>query len=186
MNAAEFSAGVAHASDIDLRGFVYDLDPFHQKAQWQLDRSTAEFAQARQTLAEIEARMVEVLDRHDREAQAAGQLLQSQLLPEFHRRTLVFLAELRGRWSALDDARKAQQATCERLRQACVKQQMRLESLVQHRAQAVSDYAAEMRQRQAIDHDRDWLARRDAAMRARTRADRSGSQDRAACEGGER
>jgi hypothetical protein len=145
--------------DVDARGFAYALEPARQKQQWRLDGLMSELARARQALAGLEARMSEIMDRHDRAAEAATQTLRHRLSPESHRRTLEFLAHLRGQWQALSTERDRRRDECDRLRGACARQQLRIESLSRHREEALAAYAGEMRHRLAVERDNDWLAR---------------------------
>ena len=53
--SARTMAPSAAVRDVDVRGFVYSLEPVRQQQQWRLDKSMAELAQAQQVLAGTEA-----------------------------------------------------------------------------------------------------------------------------------
>lgn len=158
MNTLPTSMSV-QARDVDVRGFVYALEPVRQRQQWRLDKSMAALAQAQQVLRETEARMAQVLLEHDAQAKEIGQRLSLRLDPAVHRRTLDYLAHLRSQWQQLDVRRETERVARDRLRTDCVTQQMRLEGLTRHKEDALTEYADEVRHRNSNEQDRDWLAR---------------------------
>lgn len=157
MNPAKLPA---QTRDVDVRGFVYALEPVHQRQQWRLDKSMAALARAQQDLLEIEAKMTQVQEEHDVYAKESGQRLHSGLDPAAHRRTLDYLAHLRGRWEQLALQRDALCIARDGLRQECLIQQMKLDGLSRHKEDALTEYADEVRRRSSNEQDRDWLARR--------------------------
>lgn len=157
--SASTTAPSAAVRDVDVRGFVYSLEPVRQRQQWRLDKSMVELAQAQQVLAGTEARMAQMLKTHDEQARTVGQALLERLDPAAHRRTLAYLAQLRGQWAQLDAQREEQRLARDRLRRECLEQQMRLEGLIRHKENALTEYADEVRQRASNEQDRDWLAR---------------------------
>ncbi|TWD85738.1 hypothetical protein FB547_105250 [Variovorax beijingensis] len=166
MNSASLKAP-APVRDVDVRGFVYALEPVHQRQQWRMDKLMASLARAQQALVETEARMSEVLGMHDEQARKAGQALVQRMDPGAHRVALGFLSHLRNQWRELDVQRKEQLAERDRLRKECMALQLRLDGMTQHKEDALSQYADEVRQRNSNEQDRDWLAR-SAAARGRT------------------
>lgn len=167
MNPTSTAAPAAPARDVDVRGFVYALEPVRQKQQWRLDKLMAELARAQQALAEIEGRIAEVQQLHDQQAEAAGQALLRRLDPGAHRRALGYLAQLREQSRQLREQRELQLSARDDLRQACVAQQLRIEGLTRHKEDALTQYADEVRQRASTEQDRDWLARSVATRRTR-------------------
>lgn len=162
MNSQGFPSR-APASDVDVRGFVYALEPLRQREQWRLDKAMATLAQAQHALLSLEQNMKQLLDTHDQHAASIGRGLSSRLDPSAHRQALVYLTHLRDQWKALDVQRQAQQSLRDRLRQECLSHQMRLEGLTRHKDDALSDHAHEVRQRSLSEQDRDWLARASTA-----------------------
>ena len=166
MNTAPTKAP-APTRDVDVRGFVYALEPVRQRQQWRMDKLMASLARAQQALAETEVRMSEVLAMHDEQARKAGQALVQRMDPGAHRAALGFLTHLRDQWRELDAQRKEQLAERDRLRKDCMALQLRLDGMTQHKEDALTQYADEVRQRNSNEQDRDWLAR-SAAVRGRT------------------
>jgi len=162
MNTAP-SKAPAPKRDVDVRGFVYALEPVRQRQQWRMDKLMASLARAQQALAETEARMAEVQAMHDEQASKAGQALVLRMDPGAHRAALGFLTHLRDQWRELDAKRKEQLAERDRLRKECMALQLRLDGMTQHKEDALTQYADEVRQRNSNEQDRDWLARSAAA-----------------------
>jgi hypothetical protein len=158
MNTAPTKAP-APTRDVDVRGFVYALEPVRQRQQWRMDKLMALLARAQQALAETEARMDEVQAMHDEQACKAGQALAQRMDPGVHRAALGFLTHLRNQWQELDAKRKEQLVERDRLRKECMALQLRLDGMTQHKEDALTQYADEVRQRDSNEQDRDWLAR---------------------------
>lgn len=146
-------------SDVDVRGFVYALEPVRQKLQWRLDKLMAELARIQQLVTKLEGQMAELSQRHDREADAAGQALIRRMNPDAHRRALDFLTQLRNRSRLLAEEHRTQGLERDCLRSECVALQLRIEGLTQHKEDALNEYADEVRKRISTEQDRDWLAR---------------------------
>lgn len=154
--SANSPAGVR---DVDVRGFVYALEPVRQRQQWRMDKLLASLARAQQALAETQGRMNEVQALHDEQARSAGQFLVRRMDPRAHRSALDFLTQLRDQWRALDAQRQSQQTERDLLRKECTALQLRLDGMTRHREDALNQYADEVRQRNSNEQDRDWLAR---------------------------
>jgi len=103
--------------------------------------------------------MAQVLRMHDQQAEETGRSLLQRIDPSVHRHALSYLASLRSQWRQLDLRRQTQLAARDRLRRECVAQQLRIDGLAQHRVDALTQYADEVRQRNSVEQDRDWLAR---------------------------
>jgi hypothetical protein len=147
------------ARDVDVRGFVYTLEPVRQKQQWCLERLMADLARTQLAVARLEAQMEELRQMHDAHAKAMGDALTQRVDPAAHRHALNYLARLYERTRELDEERKTLAQSCASLRKACVAQQLRIEGLVRHKEEALAEYAHEMRLRASAEQDRDWLAR---------------------------
>ncbi|WP_418124745.1 hypothetical protein [Variovorax sp. 160MFSha2.1] len=145
--------------DVDVRGFVYELEPVRQRQQWHLDKLMASLSRAQQSLVETESRMSEVQRAHDEQARTSSQALLQRMDPGAHRHALGFLAHLRDQWKQLDIQRQDQLAERDRLRKECIAMQLRLDGLTRHKEDALTQYADEIRQRNNSEQDRDWLAR---------------------------
>jgi hypothetical protein len=171
MMSSTATSSTSGARDFDARGFVYALEPVRQRQQWNLDKAMAALAQAQKQLSETEARLVQLMASHDEQAELLGKALQQRLDPIAHRRNLAYLANLRDQWHVLDRAREEQRNHRDSLRDQCIRQQVKLDGLAQHKEDALAQYGDEMRKRDLNEQDRDWLAR---SVTARTPANVQG------------
>jgi hypothetical protein len=159
MNPAQTDRPSVAARDVDVRGFVYALEPVRQREQWRLDKLMAALARAQQALAETEARIGALEARHDEQARNAAQALLQRMDPHAHRHALGFLMHLRDQRRQLEQLREEQLAEKDRLRKECIALQLHLDGLTRHKEDALTQYADEVRQRNSNEQDRDWLAR---------------------------
>ncbi|MGJ7502499.1 hypothetical protein ACSFBF_19225 [Variovorax sp. ZT5P49] len=170
MNIAPNEKPSLAARDVDVRGFVYALEPVRQRQQWRLDKLMSAFARAQQALRDTEARIDSVQAAHDEQARNAGQALQQRMDPRTHRHALGFLMHLRDQRKQLDALRQEQLAEKDRLKKECMALQLRQDGMTQHKEDALTKFADEVRQRNSNEQDRDWLARsatgRNRAMEA--------------------
>lgn len=165
MNIAPGKNPSPAARDVDVRGFVYALEPVRQRQQWRLDKLMSAFARAQQALRDTEARIDQVQALHDEQARSASQALQQRMDPRTHRHALGFLMHLCDQRKQLDVLRQEQLAEKDRLRKECMALQLRLDGMTQHKEDALTTYADEVRQRNSNEQDRDWLARSAVAHR---------------------
>ena len=159
MNIAPNEKPTSAARDVDVRGFVYALEPVRQREQWRLDKLMSALARAQQALRDTEARIEHVQATHDEQARNAGHALQQRMDPRTHRHALGFLMHLRDQRKQLDALQQEQFAEKDRLRKECMALQLRLDGMIQHKEDALTAYADEVRQRNSNEQDRDWLAR---------------------------
>ncbi len=159
MNITPNERPTSVARDVDVRGFVYALEPVRQQEQWRLDKLMSAFARARQALRDTEARIEQVQATHDEQARNAGRALQQRMDPRTHRHALGFLLHLRDQRKQLIVLQQEQLAEKDRLRKQCMTLQLRLDAMTQHKEDALTAYADEVRQRNSNEQDRDWLAR---------------------------
>ena len=157
--SSQVSPTTTLARDVDIRGFVYALEPLRQREQWRMDKAMTALAQAQHALLMLEQQMKQLRDTHDQHAAAIGQGLSSRLDPSVYQRALGYLAHLRDQWKTLDAQRQAQQSARDQLRRECLAHQVRLEGLTRHRDDALTQHAHEVRQRSLSEQDRDWLVR---------------------------
>lgn len=153
----------ATARDVDVRGFVYALEPVRQRQQWRLDKLMSALARAQRALAGTEAEIDRVRALHDAQARHAAEALRRRMDPQAHRQALGFLMHLRAQRKQLEQRRDEQSAEKERLRKDCLELQLRLDGLARHKEDALTQYADEIRQCNSNEQDRDWLARSAAA-----------------------
>lgn len=149
----------ATGKDVDVRGFAYAMEPARLRQQWRVDTAMAELARAEKALGEAEAELETARHLRDAEAGEAAAGMRRRLDPAEHRRTLAYLSLLTQQVVGLERERDAKLQLCGECRRVCLSQQLRLEALTAHKDDALTEYAAELRQRGAIEQDRDWLAR---------------------------
>jgi len=144
---------------VDLRGFVYALEPLRRKQQWQLEAAQRSLGQAQaahdaeqEALSRLQAALESV-------AQGASRAAVSRLDPMQHQRTLAYLIEMRGRLDAQELILQKAGALRDAARAACLALQQRCEALERHREQHQAQYRETEMARQASEADRDWLAR---------------------------
>lgn len=159
MNATASTPSTA-ARDVDIRGFSYPLEPVRQRQQWQLDRSLAALGRAQKLLDQTEEQLKQLRETHDAQARALSEATLRRLDPGAHRRALGYLTHLRERSKELETLRDTQRLARDELRRECTERRLRLDGLDRHKEDALTDYAHEIRQRNANEQDRDWLARR--------------------------
>jgi len=147
------------ARDVDLRGFVYALDAVQKRHIWRLDRLRAELGRARETLRDAQARFDAANRAHADQAEAAGRMLQQRPDPAVHRQALLHLTRLRARQMQATEDRAACQAALAQALEACVAQQLQVETLRAHRSDALAEHAVALRRRHSVEQDRDWLCR---------------------------
>ena len=109
--SSQVSPTTTLARDVDIRGFVYALEPLRQREQWRMDKAMTALAQAQHALLMLEQKMKQLLDTHDQHAAAIGQGLSSRLDPSVYQRALGYLAHLRDQWKTLSARRSSQRAT---------------------------------------------------------------------------
>jgi len=164
------TADVPTARDIDVRGFIDALAPVRQRQQWRVDRAMLALARAQKLLLDTEASLVEAEGAHASQAGLAAQALAERMDPSAHRRTLLYLAQLKTQCERLKSERQERQADCDRLRRESTAEQLRLEGLSRHRADALDAYADDVRKRTSVEQDREWLSRSFSSATARSTA----------------
>jgi hypothetical protein len=124
-----------------------------------MERLQARMARLQQSLVLAE----QVLQEHEASLHAqAGQLrqsLHSRPDPLVHRRGLAFLSELHVRIDRQKQEVRSLLEQKEDLRAECLAQQRVIDGLLEHRAQALRDYALESERTAAAEADRDWAGR---------------------------
>lgn len=163
MSAAE----VPTARDVDVRGFIDVLAPVRQRQQWRVDRAMLALARAQKLLTDTDASLAEAERGHASQASLAALALAERMDPSTHRRTLLYLAQLRTQCESLKSERQKQQADCDRIRRESTAEQLRLEGLSRHRADALDAYADDVRKRNSVEQDKEWLARSFSAATTR-------------------
>lgn len=152
-------SSAAPGSRIDMRGFTHELEALHKRRQWQLDAAQSRLGLARQAESQARSRLQDVQDLHTREAGEAARALAVRLDAGMYRRTLGYLAQLQAQGRQLGGQLAEMTLQREQAQLACLEAQRQVELLQAHRDDAAAAYATEALQRQAMEADRDWLAR---------------------------
>jgi flagellar biosynthesis chaperone FliJ len=154
-----FSSDSGMGSGADLRGFTYALEAIRRQRAWQLDQLRMQLSKIQQLIAEQRQTLTRLNDLHSTGSANALKAAQTRLDPNTHGRTLTYLALLQGdmaqQQGKVEELLKQQGV----LTQDYIREQQRLEALNRHREGAVNTYASEWLRRQAVESDRDWLAR---------------------------
>ncbi|MFS2053920.1 hypothetical protein ACEN9J_11260 [Variovorax sp. Varisp41] len=166
MNATASTPSTA-ARDVDIRGFSYPLEPVRQRQQWQLDRCLAALGRAQKLLDQTEVQLKQLRETHDGQARALSEATLRRLDPGAHRRALGYLTHLRERSNEVETLRDTQRLARDELRRECTERRLRLDGLDRHKEDALAEFAHEIRQRNANEQDRDWLARSRAPVAMR-------------------
>jgi flagellar export protein FliJ len=144
---------------VDMRGFVYALEPLRRKQQWQLEAAQRRLGQAQAAHDAAQAALTELQAVLAGVAQGAGRAADGRVDPAQHQRTLAYLIDMRGRIDAQQAVLEQTAAARDAARADCLVAQQRCEALARHREQHQDEYRAEELARQASETDRDWLAR---------------------------
>lgn len=144
---------------VDMRGFVYALEPLRRKQQWQLEAAQRRLGQAQTAHEAAQAALTELQAALAGVAQEASGARGGRVDPVMHQRTLAYLIDLRGRIDAQQAVLEQAGAARDAARAACLAAQQRCEALTRHRERHQDQYHAEELARQASESDRDWLAR---------------------------
>lgn len=150
-------------SATDLRSFRYALEPLRLQRDWQLEQRRLQLARTLQQLQEEERALAELKQAHAQGSHAAQHTPGAQLDPIRHARSLAYLTQLQRRMAEQTKRVEAQRVLCEQAQQAYFQAHKNQESIDLHRNRALQEYAAEGVRLQAIESDRDWLARRNTA-----------------------
>jgi hypothetical protein len=153
----------------DARGFRYALAPYMKQQEWLMEKVQTELGQAQNHLRELRqsSNSADGALRSQSAHMEAG--LQRGIDPRAHSQGLVYLVslqktliELKGR---IESAQQRQRALLtERL-----KLQQKLDGLERHRAQELASYVQEVTRLEAVEADRDWLAREHLRISAQTK-----------------
>lgn len=144
---------------VDLRGFVYALEPLRRKQQWQLEAAQRRLGQAQAAHDEAQAALTELQAALAAVAQRGSCIEGGRVDPVQQQRKLAYLIEMRGRIDAQQTLLEQAATARDGARAACLAAQQRCEALARHREHHEAQYRVEELARQASESDRDWLAR---------------------------
>lgn len=146
-------------SQVDLRGFRYDLEPLLCKQQWQVDALQAKLAALDKTIGGAEHECAEARDMVDTCAGGLRRTGGAVLDPAAYSRALAYLAALQA-----DLGQK--KVRLERLRldraallDAYLQAQRKVDVTSAHKDECMKEYVLTEQNRLSSEVDRDWLAR---------------------------
>lgn len=145
--------------NVDLRGFSYALTPYLRKQEWQMERLQARMTGLQHSLAQAEHALQEQEASMQAHAAQMRQAMHSRPDPLLHRRGLAFLSGLHARIDSQKQEVQALRAQKADLQAECLAQQRSIDGLLEHRTQALHEYALEAGRAAAAEADRDWVGR---------------------------
>lgn len=148
------------AGAADLRGFSYALEPLRRQRGWQLEQQRLQLARARQQLNEEEQVLSRQKQKHAQSSHAVLSAASLRLEPGVHARSLAYLTQLQKDMTIQAETIRTLRAQYEKAQQAYFQAHKNLEALDRHRDLALLEHTAECLRMQALEADRDWLARR--------------------------
>lgn len=144
----------------DLRSFRYALEPLRLQRGWQLEQRRLQLAGALQQLQEEERVLTELRQAHTQGSQAVQHAPGGPLDPGRHARSLTYLTQLQQRIATQAKKVEDRRAAHEQAQRSYFQAHKDQEAVDHHRELALQEHAAEGLRQQAIESDRDWLARR--------------------------
>ncbi len=144
----------------DLRSFRYALEPLRLQRDWQLEQRRLQLARALQQWQDEERVLADLKQAHAQGSHATQHPPGAQLDPAHLARSLAYLTQLQQRMAAQAKKVEAQRVKHDQAQQAYFQAHKDQEAIDRHRELALQEHAAEGLRQQAIESDRDWLARR--------------------------
>lgn len=155
----------AAPTQVDMRGFCWELAAVERKLDHDLEQATAALAVVRRE-AEARREQVRRLEAQGREqARSAGATLARGLDVAAHGRWLRYLAQVQQQSVDASRALERAEGRVRQAAQACTEADRRLACLRTLRESAEKTYAAEQLRRHAKEADLAWLARSASARR---------------------
>ena len=144
---------------IDMRGFVYALEPIRKKNRWELDALQARLGKAQADVDKAQASLNELLGAYARTAADASGCAAEAFDPFRHRRQVAYLRLLHQRIETQREDTDNLRSIRDSLRAGCNAKQQALELLDGHRDRCKERYRHDEQVRQSAEADRDWIAR---------------------------
>lgn len=151
---------------LEQRGFNYPLEPYLQKLSWDVTRLDRQIVQVRQRLVgcRVNQQSLEQALEHQARRLQWGQ--HDRPDPSLQRHGLAYLTGLRGQLQAIISLIQAIQFHLGALLRSRQNLQTKLDNLRENRSVALVAYGRSLERRQALEADRDWLARQCAGTGA--------------------
>jgi hypothetical protein len=146
-------------TDVDLRAFVYLLEPLRRRRQWQLDAALALLGEQRQKLASLEIECEALREECLAQAARAARVWRDRADPAAQGRLLGYLAALQQQQTQAQYELTARREVVEQARAECAGCQQQLEMLQEHRESELMAFASEQQRKASVEADRDWGGR---------------------------
>ena len=144
---------------VDLRRFTYALEPLRSQRKWQLEALLTRLGRAQAAVQQAEEDLAILRERHRSMSLEMAEALVRGVNPAQYILGLQWLAHLKSQ--ILDQKQTLESLHTERaeIRAQCQAHHHKVEVLDEHRADCVLVFAQEEAGRQALEADRDWIAR---------------------------
>lgn len=147
------------SSTVDLRGFVYPLEPQLNRQRWELERLQGQVAQLGSRINGLEKQLKDAEDNYGAQHAYLAASVQQRPDPAMHRRALDYLVRARNMIAGLEQELEEVRKERSRLLERCIEQQRRIQMLEEHRVTQLQEYVQEEQARLASEQDREWSAR---------------------------
>lgn len=146
-------------SQVDLRGFRYDLEPLLCKQQWQLDALQAKLAALDKAVGGAERECTRARDIVETCAGGLRRTGGAVLDPAAYSRALAYLAALQADLG--QNKLRLERLRLDRaaLLDACLQAQRKVDVTSAHKDECMKEYVLTEQNRLSSEVDRDWLAR---------------------------
>jgi hypothetical protein len=146
-------------SQVDLRGFRYDLEPLLCKQQWQLDALQAKLAALDKAVGGAERECARARDMVETCAGGLRRAGGAVLDPAAYSRALAYLAALQADLG--QNKLRLERLRLDRaaLLDACLQAQRKVDVTSAHKDECMKEYVLAEQNRLSSEVDRDWLAR---------------------------
>jgi hypothetical protein len=145
---------------VDLRRFVFPLEPLQRKHEWRRDATQARLAAAERAVVRLRGELETLEDARQRTARDCASAALRRLDPAQQRHGLAFLADLLERAGHKKALLAKSEHAREALRRECLECQRQVELVGELRETQLEVYRREELFRQETEADRDWTARR--------------------------
>ena len=147
------------SSSVDLRGFVYQLEPIRKRNKWELDAFQQKLALAQKEFSAGQNILNSLKQKYTSKMLVTKSSWHEQLNLVNHQHALFYLQALQRRIENQSMELVTLKEKLDTLRELCLEQQMKLELIDVHRESSVSDYKLEQQNIQSAEADREWNAR---------------------------
>lgn len=144
---------------VDLRGFVYELEPLRRQRQWKLDTLLARLGRIQVAIQEAQESIEQMKHEQLHQSREAAASFIQRRDPDHHLRCLAWLTHLKAGILAAESRLHDLEAERSKLRILCLVQKQKVDVVELHREESVIEFTREEAGRIATEADRDWMAR---------------------------